>query len=106
MRAFYIYILASRKNGTLYTGVTSNLSRRAWEHREGLNEGFTKRAQRQTTRLYRRAPDGGECHQTRESHQILAAPLEDRTHREGQSALVRSVPAAELVKVTGWSATC
>ncbi|HZJ12710.1 MAG TPA: GIY-YIG nuclease family protein [Methyloceanibacter sp.] len=43
MRAFYIYILASRKNGTLYTGVTSNLSRRAWEHREGLNEGFTKR---------------------------------------------------------------
>jgi len=43
MRQFYVYILASRKNGTLYTGVTGNLSRRAWEHREGLNEGFAKR---------------------------------------------------------------
>ncbi|MGH6825873.1 GIY-YIG nuclease family protein [Methyloceanibacter sp.] len=43
MRTFYVYILASRKNGTLYTGVTSNLPRRAWEHREGLNKGFTRR---------------------------------------------------------------
>jgi putative endonuclease len=43
MRGFYVYILASRKGGTLYTGVTSNLARRAWEHREGMNEGFTKR---------------------------------------------------------------
>ena len=43
MRTFFVYILASRKNGTLYTGVTSNLPRRAWEHREGLNAGFTKR---------------------------------------------------------------
>jgi putative endonuclease len=43
MRTFYVYILASRKKGTLYTGVTSNLPRRAWEHREGLNRGFTRR---------------------------------------------------------------
>lgn len=41
MRKFFVYILASRKNGTLYTGVTSNLPRRAWEHRASLNEGFT-----------------------------------------------------------------
>jgi putative endonuclease len=37
------YIMASRKNGTLYTGVTSDLSRRAFEHREGALPGFTKR---------------------------------------------------------------
>jgi len=43
MRKFFVYILASRKNGTLYTGVTSNLPRRAWKHREGVTEGFTKR---------------------------------------------------------------
>ncbi len=43
MRRFYVYILASRKDGTLYTGVTSNLPRRAWEHREGVVRGFTKR---------------------------------------------------------------
>jgi putative endonuclease len=34
-------MLASRKNGTLYTGVTSDLQRRAWEHREGIAGGFT-----------------------------------------------------------------
>ncbi|MEM7398302.1 MAG: GIY-YIG nuclease family protein [Pseudomonadota bacterium] len=43
MRAFLVYILASRKNGTLYTGVTSDLPRRMWEHREGVHAGFTKR---------------------------------------------------------------
>ena len=35
--------MASHRNGTLYTGVTSNLSQRAWRHREGLMPGFTKR---------------------------------------------------------------
>ena len=40
---FFVYILASRKNGTLYTGITSNLSRRVWEHRTDSIEGFTKR---------------------------------------------------------------
>ncbi len=33
----YVYILASRKNGTLYTGVTGNLEQRIWEHREELD---------------------------------------------------------------------
>ena len=40
-RTFYVYILASRRNGTLYTGVTGNLSRRVYEHREGMIAGFT-----------------------------------------------------------------
>mgnify|MGYP001420206591 CR=1 FL=1 len=38
-----VYLLASRRNGTLYVGVTSNLVQRVWQHREGLAEGFTKR---------------------------------------------------------------
>ncbi len=38
----YVYILASKKNGTLYVGVTSNLLRRIWEHKNDLVEGFTK----------------------------------------------------------------
>ena len=35
--------MASKRNGTLYTGVTSNLLQRAWQHREGLIKGFTLR---------------------------------------------------------------
>ena len=38
-----VYILASKRNGTLYIGVTSNLRKRIWEHREGIVEGFTKK---------------------------------------------------------------
>ncbi len=38
-----VYILASRRNGTLYVGVTSNLPRRVWEHKHDLVAGFTRR---------------------------------------------------------------
>ena len=38
-----IYILASKRNGTLYIGVTSDLKKRVWEHREGFVGGFTKK---------------------------------------------------------------
>ena len=37
-----MYILTNRPNGTLYVGVISNLARRAWEHREGIADGFTR----------------------------------------------------------------
>jgi putative endonuclease len=38
-----VYILASKRNGTLYIGVTSDLVKRIWEHRENMVEGFIKR---------------------------------------------------------------
>ena len=38
-----VYLLSSKRNGTLYVGVTSNLVKRVWEHRNNLVEGFTKR---------------------------------------------------------------
>ena len=41
-KAFYVYMLANRRNGTLYTGVTSNLVQRAWHHREGIVNGFSE----------------------------------------------------------------
>ncbi|MBG6208367.1 putative endonuclease [Labrenzia sp. EL_126] len=41
--AFYVYILASRQNGTLYTGVTNDLARRVHEHREKSGSVFTRR---------------------------------------------------------------
>jgi putative endonuclease len=41
--AFYVYILANKRNGTLYVGMTDDLVRRVWQHRNDLIEGFTKR---------------------------------------------------------------
>ncbi len=38
-----VYILASKRNGTLYVGVTSDLVKRVWEHKNNIIEGFTKR---------------------------------------------------------------
>lgn len=43
MKAGYVYIMASKRNGTLYIGVTSDLQQRIWQHREGIIEGYSKR---------------------------------------------------------------
>ena len=43
MKRGFVYMMANRKNGTIYTGVASELVRRVYEHREGLIDGFTKR---------------------------------------------------------------
>ena len=45
MKQYYVYILANRRNGTLYTGVTNDLNRRFLEHRDGTIGGFTEKYQ-------------------------------------------------------------
>ena len=47
-----VYMMASKRNGTLYIGVTSNLVQRVWQHRQGLVEGFTKRYRVHTLAWY------------------------------------------------------
>jgi putative endonuclease len=42
MKQFYVYILCSERNGTLYTGVTSDLIKRVYQHKNDLTDGFTK----------------------------------------------------------------
>ena len=43
MKQYYVYILASKKNGTLYIGVTGDLIKRVYEHKHDLVEGFTQK---------------------------------------------------------------
>jgi putative endonuclease len=42
-KKYYVYILASKRNGTLYIGITSNLFKRIYEHKNNLIDGFTKK---------------------------------------------------------------
>jgi putative endonuclease len=58
--SFFVYILASRRNGTLYIGMTDNLARRAWEHQTGVVPGFTKKYGVKTLVWY-------EVHESRET---------------------------------------
>ena len=68
-KQYYVYILASKRNGTLYTGMTSDLVKRVWQHRNSLINGFTKTVQLTVSpgkdyrgisdELYYWAPTGG-----------------------------------------------
>jgi putative endonuclease len=67
--SFFVYILASQRNGTLYIGMTDNLVRRVWEHREGVVAGFTREYGVKMLVWY-------EVHETRESALISRASNE------------------------------
>lgn len=43
LKTYYVYILASKRNGTLYVGITDNLIKRVWQHKNDIVEGFTKK---------------------------------------------------------------
>jgi putative endonuclease len=64
-KQFYVYILASKRNGTLYTGMTSNLIQRAWQHKNNIIEGFTQKYNVKTLVFYE-VHDNAESAITRE----------------------------------------
>ena len=64
---YYTYIMASRYNGTLYVGVTSNLIKRIWQHKHNLVEGFTKKYNVKNL-VYYEVHDTPESAITREKH--------------------------------------
>jgi putative endonuclease len=66
-KEYYVYILASKRNGTLYTGVTSDLVKRIWQHKHNLVEGFTKKYNVENL-VYYEVHDTPEGAITREKH--------------------------------------
>jgi putative endonuclease len=58
--AFFVYMLASKRNGTLYLGMTDDLVKRVWQHRSGILPGFTKQYGVKTLVWY-------ETHETRDT---------------------------------------
>ncbi len=61
--AAYVYIMANRRNGAVYIGVTTELAKRAWEHRHGVMSGFTRKYRCHTLVWY-------EPHETLESARL------------------------------------
>ena len=57
MKLYYVYILASQRNGTLYIGITNDLKRRVFEHKEGLIDGFTKEYKVNQLVYFEQTPD-------------------------------------------------
>ena len=57
-KTFFVYFVASKRNGTIYTGVTSDLEKRNWEHKNDVLEGFTKRYKVHSLVYYE---DGGDA---------------------------------------------
>ncbi|QWR76616.1 GIY-YIG nuclease family protein [Candidatus Magnetomonas plexicatena] len=57
MKQYYVYIMASKRNGTLYTGVTSDLLKRVYEHKNDMVDGFTKKYKAHTLVYYETTND-------------------------------------------------
>jgi putative endonuclease len=57
MKTYYVYIMASYRNGTLYIGITNDLVKRVWEHRNDVTDGFTKKYQVHTLVYYESTTD-------------------------------------------------
>jgi putative endonuclease len=87
---YFVYILASHRNGTLYTGVTNDVLRRTWQHRNGLAEGFTKKYGVHIL-VWHQLHTDSRSHCAREADQGLEPRLESPPDRETQFRLERFV---------------
>ena len=78
---FYVYILASKRYGTLYIGVTSNLVQRVWQHRNGEVEGFTNKYKVNQLVWYERHNNSKKRDKAGAKHERMAKAVENRAYR-------------------------
>jgi putative endonuclease len=97
MRTFFIYILASRKNGTLYIGVTNDIARRIWEHRNGQGDSFTRRYHVDRLVYIETFPTAHEAIGREKSLKKWPRKMEDRSDRARQSGVVRPLSVSQPV---------
>jgi putative endonuclease len=84
--SFFVYILANRRNGTLYIGMTDDLVARVWQHQAGLVPGFTKTYGVKTLDWY-------EVHETREAAILRERQLKKWNRRWKLELIERQNPA-------------
>ena len=87
--AFYVYTMTNRMYGTLYVGVTNDLGRRVWEHREGLVDGFTKKYGLKLLVYYERFRSHRRRYPSRETAEALESRVEDCARRKAELELGR-----------------
>jgi len=95
-RTFWVYILASRIGGTLYIGVTSDLVRRVYEHKEKLIPGFTSEYGVHRLVYYEQHATAESAIRREKRLKKLEPSLENRADRKGQSKLGRPLSCDRL----------
>ena len=85
MKGGWLYFMTNRRDGMLYAGITSNLPSRAFQHRKGLVEGFTKRYGLKRLVYYEHFDDIARRDTAREDNQTLATGLESSAHSLDES---------------------
>ena len=97
--------MTNRVNGTLYVGSATHLARRAWEHREGVADGFTKQYGLKRLRLFRAIRRYSRGQTARKRDEALAARLEGAAHSWDESGMEGFVRYTLIVVSLVWLPT-
>lgn len=82
MKQFYLYILASKNNGTLYIGVTNDLIKRIYEYKKNSLDGFTKKYSVHNLVYYEEYPDTVSAVTGVKTNEKMETTMENRTYRK------------------------
>src|SRR5215207_6937687 len=104
--AYYVYITASGRHGTLYLGVTNNLSRRIWEHKTKVYTGFSAKYGVDRLVWYETYEQIDEAIAREKALKKSRRGLEDPAHRGDEPRVAGFVPRPESIVVVGSGLRC